>query len=165
VKSLLFDQRLATFAVWVVLFFDASAAIGPGSRSHCYLLNAVSGAIFGVMMPVVAADLTRRSGGFNLVLGALGVAISVGASSSTFFAGLSAAALGANATALALALVGLCALFVVWGGMPETHARASSPESERVPGKATCGCTGTGYAAKRAQEKPLGKSPESQMPV
>ena len=41
------------------------------------LLNAVSGAIFGVTMTVVAADLTHRIGGFNLTLGALGVAISI----------------------------------------------------------------------------------------
>ena len=131
-KSLLLDRRLVIFAVCVVLFFAASAAIGPGiaaqvTRRHpdfaalvvaatillpqaivatispwigqtaeitgrrplllvgwgllplqgllvatlpgpfapvlCHLLNAVSGAIFGVMMTVVAADLTRRTGG------------------------------------------------------------------------------------------------------
>ena len=41
------------------------------------LLTAVSGAIFGVTMTVAAADLTHRIGGFNLTLGALGVAISI----------------------------------------------------------------------------------------
>jgi len=127
VKSLFLDRRLAIFAACVVLFFAASAAIGPGVAAQvtrrqpdiaalvvaatillpqaivaalspwigrraeisgrrpllvvgwgllplqgllyaalpgpyalvlCNLLNAVSGAIFGVMMTVVAADLT-----------------------------------------------------------------------------------------------------------
>ena len=190
VKSLFLDRRLAIFAACVVLFFAASAAIGPGVAAQvtrrqpdiaalvvaatillpqaivaaispwigrtaeisgrrpllvvgwgllplqgflyaalpgpyalvlCNLLNAVSGAIFGVMMTVVAADLTRRTGGFNLVLGALGVAVSVGASLSTFFTGISAAAFGATAAALSLAMVGLCGLLLLWAGMPETR--------------------------------------------
>lgn len=47
------------------------------------VLNGFSSAVFGVMMPVVVADLTRRAGRFNLTLGALGMAISIGASLST----------------------------------------------------------------------------------
>jgi hypothetical protein len=59
--------------------FLYAALPGPYSLVLCNLLNAVGGAKFGVMMTVVAADLTRRTGGFNLVLGgALGVAVSVG---------------------------------------------------------------------------------------
>jgi MFS family permease len=154
-KSLLHDRRLAIFASCVVLFFAASAAMGPGVAAQVTrrwpdfatmiiagtilmpqaivamispwigrradrsgrrpllllgwglipvqgllyatlpgpyslvlgnLLNAVSGAIFGVTMTVVAADLTQRTGGFNLTLGALGVAIAVGASLSTLTA-------------------------------------------------------------------------------
>lgn len=73
------------------------------------------------MMPVIAADLTRRSGGFNLFHDALGVAIS-------------AAAFGANTAALGLALVRLCGVLVAWGYMPETRATASLSELEWVPG-------------------------------
>jgi hypothetical protein len=50
----------------------------------------------------------QRTGCFNLTLGALGVAISVGASLSTFFTGISAAAFGARMAVLGLALAGLC---------------------------------------------------------
>jgi MFS family permease len=190
VKSLFLDRRLAIFAACVVLFFAASAAIGPGVAAQvtrrqpdiaalvvaatillpqaivatvspwigrraeisgrksllvigwgllplqgflyaalpgpyalvlCNLLNSVSGAIFGVMMTVVAADLTRRTGGFNLVLGTLGMAVSVGASLSTLLTGISAAAFGAPAAALGLAMVGLCGLLLLWAGMPETR--------------------------------------------
>ncbi len=89
------------------------------------LLNAVSAAIFGVAMTVVAADLTRLTGGFNLTLGALGVAIAAGASMSTFFTGISAALFGASIAALGLALVGLCGL-LLWAEMPETRPARSS---------------------------------------
>ena len=194
VKSLFLDSRLAIFAACVVLFFAASAAIGPGVAAQvtrrqpdiaalvvaatillpqaivaaispwigrkaeisgrrpllvigwgllplqgflyaalpgpyalvlCNLLNSVSGAIFGVMMTVVAADLTRRTGGFNLVLGTLGMAVSVGASLSTLLTGISAAAFGATAAALSLAMVGLCGLLLLWAGMPETRPRGA----------------------------------------
>ena len=73
------------------------------------------------MMTVVAADLTRRTGGFNLVLGTLGMAVSVGASLSTLLTGISAAAFGATVAALSLAMVGLCGLLLLWAGMPETR--------------------------------------------
>jgi Major Facilitator Superfamily len=92
------------------------------------LLNGVSGAIFGVTMTVVAADLTRRTGYFNLTLGALGVAISVGASLSTFFTGISAALFGARMAVLGLALVGLCGLLLLWASMPETREHHIVPD-------------------------------------
>jgi hypothetical protein len=94
---------------------------GPIALVLGNLLNAVSGAIFGVTMTVVAADLTRRMGGFNLTPGALGVAIAVGASLSTFCTGIMAATFGARTAASGLALVGLCGLLLLWLGMPETR--------------------------------------------
>ena len=199
-KSLLLDKRLSIFAVCVMLFFAASAAMGPGVAGQVTrrwpefatlivaaiilvpqaivaaispwigrrvessgrrplmlvawaliplqglvyatvsgpfalvygnLLNAFSAAIFGVTMTVVAADLTRQTGGFNLTLGALGVAISFGASLSTFFTGMSVAVFGVRGAALGLALVGLCGLLVLWAAMPETRPRQVS---QRVSG-------------------------------
>jgi MFS family permease len=104
---------------------------GPYALVICQLLNGVSGAVFGVMMAVVADDLTRGTGQFNLTLGALGVAISVGASLSTPFAGVIAATLGGDMAALALALAGLCGLLLLWFGMPETRHVSSSPMNTR----------------------------------
>ena len=190
-KSLLLDKQLLIFAACILLFFAASAAMGPGLAGQVTrhwpefatlivaatilvpqaivaaispwigrqveilgrrplmlvgwaliplqglvyatllpsplalvfgnLLNAFSGAIFGVTMTVVAADLSRKTGGFNLTLGALGVAIAVGASLSTFFTGVSVAIIGVTGAAVGLALVGLCGLVVLWVGMPETR--------------------------------------------
>ena len=107
---------------------------GPFALVLGNLLNAVSGAIFGVTMTVVAADLARRTGWFNLTLGALGVAISVGASLSTFFTGISAAAFGARTAALGLALIGLCGLLLLWVGMPETRPQLNRTAWIRPPG-------------------------------
>jgi MFS family permease len=104
-----------------------AALADPYALVLCQLLNAVSGAIFGVMMAVVAADLTRRTGWFNLTLGVLGVAISIGASLSTFFTGFLAGGFGPRVAALGLALVGLCGLLLLWAGMPETRSHESEP--------------------------------------
>ncbi len=189
-KKLFLDRRLLIFAVCIVLFFMASAALVPGAAARvtlkapdyatfivaitvlvpqaivavispwvgrtaarsgrrplllfgwalvplqavlygtlpglyalviCQVLSGFSGAIFGVMMTVVADDLTRGTGRFNLALGALGVAISLGASLSTFCAGIIAASFGGPVTYLALALAGLCGLLLLWFGMPETR--------------------------------------------
>jgi MFS family permease len=99
---------------------------GPYALVLCQVLNAISGAVFGVMMTVVAADLTRGTGWFNLTLGALGVAIAIGASLSTLITGLLAAAFGPGTAALGLALVGLCGLALLFAAMPET--RVISPD-------------------------------------
>ncbi len=196
-KSLLLDRRLSIFATCVVMFFAASAALGPGVALHVTqlwpafatlivaatilvpqaivaaispwvgrraetsgrrplllvgwgliplqallyatlpdvfglvfgnLLNAFSAAIFGVVMTVVAADLTRRTGCFNLTLGALGVAVSIGASVSTFCTGISAALFGDRGAAVGLVLVGLCGLLLLWTRMPETRLPQRVPD-------------------------------------
>jgi MFS family permease len=105
---------------------------GPYALVICLVLNAFSGAVFGVMMTVVAHDLARGTGRFNLTLGALGVAISVGASLSTSFAGIVAAAFGGEAAYLGLASAGLLGLLLLWFGMPETRPR-SAPALEPTP--------------------------------
>jgi MFS family permease len=98
---------------------------GPYALVTCQVLNGFSGAVFGVMMTVVASDLTRGTGRFNLTLGALGVAISIGASLSTSFAGVVAGAFDPEVAYLALALAGLCGLLLLWFGMPETRRTAA----------------------------------------
>ena len=79
-----------------VLYAIFSGPYIPYALLICQVLNGFSGAVFGVMMTVVANDLTRGTSRFNLTLGALGVAISVGASLSTFFAGSSPTRSGVN---------------------------------------------------------------------
>jgi MFS family permease len=118
-----FGRRPMLLLGWGLLPLQAALyAILPGPYALviCQVLSGVSGAAFGVMMTVVANDLTHDSGRFNLTLGALGVAISVGASLSTSFAGIVAAAFGGEIAYFGLASMGFCGLLLLWFGMPET---------------------------------------------
>jgi MFS family permease len=86
-------------------------------------LDGVSAAAFGVMVPLVAADLTRGSGRYNLVQGALGLVAAGGATASTALAGLIADRFG-NPTAFALlGLAGLGSVLTIMVLMPETRRR------------------------------------------
>jgi MFS family permease len=84
-------------------------------------LDGVSATVFGLTMPLIAADLTRRTGYLNLAIAALGLAAGLGATASTTVAGWVADTLGAPAAFFGLALVGLAALATVWRMMPETR--------------------------------------------
>ena len=72
-------------------------------------------------MPLIAADLTRRTGYLNLAIGSLGLAAGLGATASTTAAGWVADMFGAPAAFLGLALVGFGAVATAWRGMPETR--------------------------------------------
>jgi len=84
-------------------------------------LDGIAAASFGVMMPLIVADIAGRSGHFNLSLGFIGFAVGVGATFSTTVAGWVADKLGDPAAFVALALVGLTATLLVWLAMPETR--------------------------------------------
>lgn len=85
------------------------------------LLDGVSAAGFGVMLPLMAADLTRGTQRFNLCMGLFGLAAGLGATVSTALAGEIADAYG-NASALfVLAAAGLASVLLVLMGLPETR--------------------------------------------
>jgi MFS family permease len=85
------------------------------------VLDGVSATVVGLAMPLIAADLTRRTGYLNLAIGSLGLAGGLGATASTTAAGWVADTLGAPAAFFGLALIGLVALGMVWRLMPETR--------------------------------------------
>jgi MFS family permease len=85
------------------------------------LLDGVSATVFGLMMPLIAADLTRRTGYLNLAIGALGLAAGLGATASTTAAGVVADRFGAPAAFLGLAVIGFAAVALIWWMMPETR--------------------------------------------
>jgi predicted MFS family arabinose efflux permease len=87
-------------------------------------ISGVSAAVFGVMMPLLAADITRGTSHFNLCMGAIGVAVSLGAGLSTTLGGWIADAAGVRLAFAALALTGALATLVLWLVMPETRARS-----------------------------------------
>ena len=85
------------------------------------LLDGVSAAALGVLVPLVIADTTRGSGHFNLAQGVVGVAVGIGASLGTTMAGYVADRYGDLVVFLFLGSVGAIGLLVVTSFMPETR--------------------------------------------
>jgi MFS family permease len=94
------------------------------------LLDGVGAGIFGVITPLVLADLMRGTGRYNLAQGAVATAQGVGATSSGLAAGLIVDHLGYSAAFLAASAVAATALLVLAGLMPETRESASSRQGQ-----------------------------------
>ena len=92
-------------------------------------VSGLSAAVFGVMVPLLAADLTRGTSHFNLCMGLLGLGTYLGAAISTTMAGEIADTAGLHAAFLALALSGAVGTAMVWLAMPETKVAVP----EQVP--------------------------------
>jgi MFS family permease len=86
------------------------------------LFDGFGAAVFGVLFPLIVADITRSTGHYTTSLGLVGLSIGGGATFSTTLAGLVADHLGVSAAFLSLAAVGLIATFLVGTIMPETRA-------------------------------------------
>jgi MFS family permease len=84
-------------------------------------LSGISGAVFGVMMPLIADDVTRGMHRFNLCIGIFGLAAAAGATFSTTLAGWLADARGDRWAFLGLAAAGLAGTLLVAFAMPETR--------------------------------------------
>jgi MFS family permease len=89
-------------------------------------LDGIAATCFGVMLPLVTADIAGRSGHFNLSLGFVGLAVGLGATASTSLAGWVADWFGTPAAFACLAGVGLAAVLLVWRAMPETKPETSA---------------------------------------
>jgi MFS family permease len=83
-------------------------------------LSGVSAATIGVTLPLIAADIARERGHFNLTMGAIGLASGLGATLSNAVTGEIAEVAGVRLAFLVLAAAGLLATILVWLLMPET---------------------------------------------
>lgn len=92
------------------------------------VLDGISAASLGVLVPLIIADVTRGSGRFNFAQGMIGVAVGVGASFSTTLAGLIADTSGTAIAFLFLASIGLTGLVFVFALVPETRGAPSLGE-------------------------------------
>ena len=84
-------------------------------------VSGISAAVFGVLFPLLAADLTRGTSHFNLCMGMLGLDMFLGAAVSTTMSGGIADAAGMQVAFLVLAGVGFIGFMTVWLAMPETR--------------------------------------------
>ncbi len=85
-------------------------------------LDGIAGASFGIMVPLIAADVAGRSGHFNLTLGVVGFAIGIGSTVGTTLAGLVADRFGDQVAFAGLAAIGVAATMLVSLAMPEIRA-------------------------------------------
>lgn len=93
---------------------------GPYLLIGAQAISGVSAAVFGIMLPLLAADLTRGTSHFNLCMGALGLSVAAGAAVSTLFGGWIADVAGLHAAFFALGAVGLAGMLLLWTALPET---------------------------------------------
>ncbi len=87
------------------------------------VLDGISAAVFGVLVPLTIADITRGTGRFNLAQGIVGSGIGIGASLSTTLAGWMSDRLGSSVAFLGLACIGGAGLVLAALLMPETKER------------------------------------------
>jgi len=96
-------------------------------------LDGVGGTVLGLMIPLIAADVTQRTGYLNLAIGAIGLASGLGATFSTTIAGLLSDRIGAQSAFLILAAAGAAATALLWVALPETRptrVRDPAPASQ-----------------------------------
>jgi sugar phosphate permease len=90
-----------------------------GSRGA--MLDGISAATLGVLVPLMIADVTRGSGHFNFAQGVVGAAVGIGASISTTLTGFIADNGGGGAAFIFLSIVAVAGLTLVVAFMPETR--------------------------------------------
>jgi MFS family permease len=90
------------------------------------VLDGITAAVFGVMIPLIVADVAFGSGRFNLAQGVIGTATGIGASLSNVVAGHVSDHFGHGIAFIGLAAAALSGLMVVWILMPETRPREGS---------------------------------------
>jgi MFS family permease len=100
---------------------------GPWLLVAGQAISGLSAAVFGVMMPLLAADLTLGSSHFNLCMGFLGLAMYLGAAVSTTLSGEIADEAGMQIAFLTLGAIGLVGVAAVWFAMPETRPASEAP--------------------------------------
>lgn len=91
------------------------------------LLDGIANAIFGVVAVLVVADLTRGTGRFNFVQGALATAVGLGAALSTTFGGKLIGAFSFRISFLSLGAVALAAFLLLLLTVPETLPKDDQP--------------------------------------
>ncbi len=124
-------RRAETWGRWPLLLtgFAALAIRGalfifvtsPYLLVPVQLLDGISAAVMGVMLPLVVADTTRGTGHFNAALGVVGTAGAIGASLSTTLAGYASDSFGNTAAFGCLAGIAAASALMVAGLMPETR--------------------------------------------
>ena len=126
-------RRLLLLGFAMLPLRAAAFALGgnPVVIAAFQMLDGITAAVLGVMVPLVVADITHGGGRFNLGIGIVGLASGIGGTLSTAIGGVVSDRIGDTATFLALGGAGLCCCALVLLRMPETlrvaHPGAAAP--------------------------------------
>jgi predicted MFS family arabinose efflux permease len=116
----------AALAIRGVLF---TIVTSPYLLVPVQLLDGISAAVLGVMLPLVVIDVTRGTGHFNAALGVVSAISGIGASLSPLLAGYLADSYGRTATFSTLAGIATLGVILVWMLLPETKPDAENDRS------------------------------------
>lgn len=122
-RKKIFLVALAVLPVRGILFSMTSS---PYAVVAIQLLDGVAAGIFGVIAVVIASDLMRGTGRFNLAQGLMALAVGVGAALSNVTGGYVVEKFGFTAGFLTLSAIGGLALIFFAVFMPETTPRKDS---------------------------------------
>ena len=129
-------RRLVLLIGFAVMPLRALLFASDGSPEVMVLyqmLDGITAAALGVMIPLVVADITHGGGRFNLSIGIVGLASGIGGALSTAIAGVLSDRIGDIGTFLALGGAGVCACALLAAAMPETRAFASGAGAATRP--------------------------------
>ncbi len=112
---------LLGFGALVIRGVLFSVVVSPWLLVLVQILDGVSAAVLGVLMPLVVADTTRGTGHFNAGLGIVGTMVGIGASFSTTIAGYVSDKFGGPVTFLSLAALAAAGFMAVLLLLPETR--------------------------------------------
>jgi MFS family permease len=88
--------------------------------------DGITAAVFGVMVPLIVADVAFGSGHFNFAQGVVGTATGIGASLSPLLAGYLSDRFSSSTAFIGLAVVAAVGLMVIGAMMPETRRRLAA---------------------------------------
>jgi MFS family permease len=117
-RKTIFLVALAVLPVRGVLFVFVDFPVGVVAIQ---LLDGVAAGIFGVISVIIASDLMRGTGRFNLAQGLVALSVGIGAGLSNLLSGFVVQAHGYPAGFLTLAAIAVCALVFFLLLMPETR--------------------------------------------
>jgi len=118
---------MIAFAALVLRGLLFTAVTNPQLLVAVQLLDGITAAALGVMIPLMTADIARGSGHFNFAQGIVGTAVGIGASISPTLAGYLSDQFGNPFAFFGLATIAALGLVVVWALLPETRPADETP--------------------------------------
>jgi MFS family permease len=111
---------LIGFSALVIRALLFAVTVDPRLLICIQLLDGITASVLGVLTALIVADLTNKTGRFNLAQGFVGMLAGIGASLSTTFFGLIVGNFGSAIGFLSIAAAALSTVFIAWLLMPET---------------------------------------------